>query len=113
MMPDDDEPTAEEREEAERLARALEPDRSRAIFEEAVANARPLRAAKRRIRFTLLGLLGLAAAGAASFALVVRTLEPEPEPAIPSPPRALLEAQVAAANGTPENLNALALRTSE
>src|SRR5262245_37846202 len=116
MTSDDDEPTAEEREEAERLARALErgnapgggvpedalataallryakdggaldPDRSRAIFEEAVANARPLRAAKRRIRFTLLGLLGLAAAGAASIVLVVRTLEPEPEPSLPAPP---------------------------
>jgi hypothetical protein len=142
MTPDDDDPTPEELEEAERLARALErgnapggvpedalataallrfakdggaldPDRSRAIFEEAVRNARPLRAAKRRIRFTLFGLLGLAAAGAASIVLVVRTESPEPGASLPAPPRALLEAQVAAASGAPGNLEALALRTAE
>src|ERR1051325_7466281 len=102
MTPDEDEPTPEELEEAERLGRALErgnapggvpedalaaaallrfakdggaldPDRSRAIFEDAVKNARPLRAAKKRIRFMLFGLLGVAAAGAASVVLVVRS----------------------------------------
>jgi hypothetical protein len=142
MMPDEDEPTPEELEEAERLARALErgnapggvpedalataallryakdggaldPHRGRAIFEDAVKNARPIRAAKRRIRFTLFGLLGLAAAGAASIALVVRTQSPEPSASLPAPPRALLEAQLAAASGGPANLDALAVRTAE
>ena len=142
MTPDEDEPTPEELEEAERLARALErgnapggvpedalataallrfakdggaldPDRSRAIFEDAVKNARPLRAAKKRIRFTLFGLLGVAAAGAASVVLVVRSQSAEPAASLPAPPRALLEAQVAAASGAPGNLDALALETAQ
>ena len=125
MTSDDDEPTAEELADAERLARALErghsaepvPDEALAtaallrfsrdggalsaesaerIFEEALSGATP---ARRKLRwgYTLFGLLGLAAAGAASVTLVVRSQEPEPA-ALPEPPRALLDAQVAAAS---------------
>ncbi|HEX4337057.1 MAG TPA: hypothetical protein VH062_14160 [Polyangiaceae bacterium] len=125
MTPDDEEPTAEELEEAERLARALErghapggvpedalgaaallrfskdggalePERAERILEEALSRARPP-VSKPRRRYTLLGLLGLAAAGAAAFLLVVKTQAPEAAALLPSPPRELLEAQLAAA----------------
>jgi hypothetical protein len=138
---DDDEPTAEEVEEAARLARALErghapegapndalsaaallryakdggaldPERSREILEDALSRARPPRA-RPRVRYTLLGLLGLSAAGAASVVLVLRTQAPEPDTALPAPPRALLEAQLAAATGPATSLDALAVETGE
>ncbi len=125
MTLDDEEPTAEELAEAERLAHALErghsaepvpedalgaaallrfakdagalpPERSERILQDALARARPLRA-KPRLGATLLGLLGLAAAGAASIVFVVRSQAPEPA-SLPAPPRALLEAQLSAAN---------------
>lgn len=141
MKPDDDEPTAEELEEAARLARALErghapggapddalsaasllryardggaldPERSREIFEDALARAKPPRA-RSRIRFTLLGLFGLAAAGAASIVLVLRAQGPESDTVLPTPPRALLEAQLAAASGPAASLDALAVETGE
>jgi hypothetical protein len=138
---DDDEPTAEEAEEAARLARALErghapegapndalsaaallryakdggaldPERSREILEDALSRARPPRA-RPRVRYTLLGLLGLAAAGAASVVLVLRAQAPESDTALPAPPRALLEAQLAAASGPARSLDALAVETGE
>ena len=134
MTLDDEEPTAEELEEAERLARALErghapgaapedalaaaallrfakdggaleEERGQRILEDALAGARPP-PARPRLRFTLLGLLGLAAAGAASVVLVQRGQTAEGEASLPAPPRELLEAQLAAANG-PSSLAAL------
>jgi hypothetical protein len=142
MTSDDDEATPEELEEAARLARALERghapagapedalatagllrfakdggaldgDESRRILDTALASARPRRTAIQRRRFTFLGLLGLAAAGTASFVFVVKNRAPEPEAALPAPPRALLEAQVAAASGPTASLDALALETAQ
>ena len=141
MKPDDDEPTAEELEEAARLARALErghapegapndalaaaallryakdggaldPDRSREILQDALSRAKPPRA-RPRLRYTLLGLLGLAAAGAASFVFVLRQQPPEGDTVLPAPPRALLEAQLAAASGPTASLDTLATATGE
>jgi hypothetical protein len=138
---DEDEPTAEELEEAARLASALErghapegapddalaaagllryakdggalePERSRQIFEDAISRARPPRA-RSRLRFTLFGLLGLAAAGAASVVFVLRAQAPEPDTVLPTPPRALLEAQLAAASGPTASLDALSAETGE
>ncbi len=141
MTLDDDEPTAEERQEAERLARALErghapsgvpedalstaallryakdggaldPERGKAIFEDAMARARPPREARARTRWTLFGLLGLGAAGALSIAIVLRTAPPDVRGPLPPPPRALLEAQVAALSGPSASLDALAMETA-
>ena len=125
MTPDDEEPTPEELLEAARLARALErghsseplpedalgaaallrfsrdggalatPEHER-ILEDVLARAKPRRTRPRAVA-TVLGLLGLSAAGAASIALVVRSQSPEPA-SLPAPPRELLEAQIAAAN---------------
>jgi hypothetical protein len=132
---DDEEPTAEELAEAERLARALErghapngapedalatagllrfardggalePERGERILDDALARARP-RPSRSRHRFTLFGLLGLAAAGAASIALVVRTQAPEGVATLPAPPRELLEAELAAASGPSDDLAVL------
>ena len=93
MTQDDEEPTAEELADAERLARALDsghsagavpedalgaaallrfakdggalsPERSERILEDALAQARP-RTVRPRFAATLLGLLGLSAAGVA------------------------------------------------
>jgi hypothetical protein len=125
MTQDDEEPTAEELAEAERLARALDrghstgpvpedalgaaallrfskdggalaSDRSERILEDLLGQAKPRRA-KARFGATLLGLLGLTAAGAASIVLVVRSQAPEPA-SLPPPQRELLEAQLSAAN---------------
>jgi hypothetical protein len=141
VNPDDEEPTAEELEEAARLARALErghapegapndalgaaallryakdggaldPERSREIFEDALSRARPP-PARPRLRYTLLGLLGLAAVGAASFMFVLRDQTPESDTVLPAPPRALLEAQLAAASGPTASLDLLAAQTGE
>ncbi|HVW26271.1 MAG TPA: hypothetical protein VHC69_12945 [Polyangiaceae bacterium] len=125
MTPDEEEPTPEELLEAERLARALErghspepvpedalgaaallrfskdggalatPTRER-ILEDVLSRAKPSRR-RPHVIGTVLGLLGLSAAGAASIALVVRSQSPEPA-SLPEPPRELLEAQIAAAN---------------
>src|SRR6516225_7440903 len=124
MTLDEDEPTPEELAEAERLALALDrghsaggapedaleaaallrfskdggtlaPERSERILDDVLARAKPRRE-KARLGATLLGLLTLSAAGAASIALVVRSQAPEPA-SLPRPPRGLLEAQLAAA----------------
>ena len=125
MTQDDEEPTAEELAEAEQLARALErghsagsvpedalgaaallrfakdggalsPEQSERILEDVLAQARP-RAVRPRFAATLLGLLGLSAAGVASILFVVRSQAPEPA-SLPAPPHELLEAQLSAAN---------------
>jgi hypothetical protein len=125
MTQDDEEPTAEELAEAEALARALErghatgatpedalgaaallrfakdggalaPERSERILEDVLGRAKPRRA-RPRLGPTLLGLLGLSAAGVASMMFVVRSQAPEPA-SLPAPPRELLEAQLSAAN---------------
>ncbi len=138
-VPDDDPPTPEELTEAEALAQALERGHDRGdVPEDALATAALLRfsndggalapesndrilaellareaprPARRPLRLTILGLLGVAAAGAASIVLVVRGQAPEPL-ALPAPPRALLEAQITAAN-VPSSLSAIDAETAK
>lgn len=120
MSPNDPEPTPEESEEAEKLARALDrghapsppgdalgaaallryakdegaldPARGEAILEDVLSRAKPPRRAK-PLRWFLLGSLGLSAAAGA--ALFVMTREPKFGPSeLPAPPRALLDAEI-------------------
>jgi hypothetical protein len=120
-LDDDTEPTAEELAEAEELARALErghgaapakdletaallryakdrgaldPEKSQIILDDALARARP-RAHKGSWRVVLFGALGLSAAAAAAL-LVFSTRSAPDASALPTPPRALLDAQIRA-----------------
>jgi hypothetical protein len=132
MNPDDTEPTEEELEEAEALAKALDrghgspppkdletaallryakdggeldPARSQAIVEDAIARARP-RARARPWRVLLFGAFGLSAAAALTL-LVLRNergLGPSP---LPAPPRALLDAQIKATSADAAGLEPL------
>ena len=142
MTMDDDEPTEEERREADALARALArghaPDGAKAVPEDALGAAAFLRHAKdggvlpgdkaeailadvlararppeprRALRFRIFGALGLAAAAAAAAFLVARAPGPDGATVLPSPPRALLEAQIDAAGGRVATLDALATET--
>lgn len=140
MIQDDDEPIAEELEAAEALARALDrghagpatPDdaleaaallryskddgalderRAAAIFEDAMSRARAPRA-RSRTRFWFFGLLGLAAAGAASVVLVNRAETPAGAALLPAPPRRLLEAEIEAAGTRTASLEALSAETA-
>jgi len=143
-MRDDDPaapPTDEELREAEALARALDrgnahgvPDdaleaaaflryskdggeldagRAEAILEDALSRARKPAIASRK--GWLLGALGLAAAGAATW-LTALGLEPGHSPAraeLPAPPAALLAAQVEVATNSSASLATLDARTDE
>jgi hypothetical protein len=141
MIQDDDEPTAEELEAAEALARALDrghaapatPDdaletaallryskdggaldegRAAALFEDAMSRARAPKA-RSRTRFWLFGVLGLAAAGAASLVLVNRAEAPASAALLPAPPRRLLDAELEAAGTRTASLDALSTETAE
>ena len=133
MMPDDDEPTAEELEEAAALARALErgqshgrvpddaleaahlvryskdggalgPRQSEDILTDVLERARPPSPSRAR-RFTLLGMLALGAAAGVVFVLSPRA--PEAAARLPEPPRALLAAQAEAVRTSVGGLAAL------
>jgi hypothetical protein len=134
-------PTEEELREAEALARALDrgnargvPDdalqaaallrysrdggelpsaRADAILEDALSRARKPAVASRK--GWLLGVLGLAAAGAATWLTAVG-LEPAPSPPraeLPPPPASLLAAQVEVATNRSASLATLDARTDE
>jgi len=140
MIHDEEEPTGEELREAEALATALErgsglaetpgdalgaaallrysqdggalgPGREQAILGDALARARP-RGREVRSRHWLLGLLGLAAAGAASLVILQRAQAPAALAVLPKPPRSLLEAQIEAAGGGAASLGPLATETA-
>lgn len=130
MHPEDDEPSGQERLEAEALARALDrgtarepvpddalgtaallrfahgaaeldPERSRAILEEALATRRKPPVFR---RIGIWASLGLATAAVGTF-LLARTSEPS---LLPPPPPELLSAQLSAAHpGSRESLAAL------
>jgi hypothetical protein len=135
MNPDDTEPTAEELEEAESLARALErghgsqaptdaletaallryakdagaldSGRSQSILDDALTRAKPPSRA-RPWRTLLFGALGLSAAAAA--ALLVLQAEPKLGPSpLPAPPRALLDSQIQAMARETASLEPLAV----
>jgi hypothetical protein len=135
MNIEDDEPTPEERAEAEALARALETGRAagpvpgdaletaallrhakdqgaldearaESILSDVLERARPPARTKSGWRWPLFGALGLGAA-AAAVALVVRSGAPEVA-AFPRPPRALLEAQMEAARSRASGLGTVA-----
>jgi hypothetical protein len=135
MKTPDEEPTEEELREAEELARALARGTARSapddalgaaallrhakdggalsdeasdrILADALARARPPSPAPRRWR--LFGVLGLATAGALAAVFLVRA--PKPAAALPAPPRALLEAELDAASGHAQGLEALRSQT--
>jgi len=133
MNPEDEEPTPEELEEAEMLARALErrhapsapmdeleaaallryakdagsldPARSQSILDDVLARARPPKKTS-SFRLIVFGALGLLAAAAATL-LVLRS-EPTFGPSeLPLPPRALLDAQMRAAGPEAASLDPL------
>lgn len=137
-----DEPTEEERREAEALARALDrghghgvpddalqaaaflryskdggaldPARAESILEDALARARKPARVSRKGWF--LGVLGLAAAGAATWVTAVN-LESSSDASrraeLPPPPAALLAAQVEVATNRDASLAVLDARTDE
>jgi hypothetical protein len=140
MIHDEEAPTEEELREAEALATALERGRGtaetpgdalgaaallrynkdggaleqgqgQAILEDALSLARP-RGREVRSRHWLLGLLGLAAAGAASLAILQRAQAPGALAVLPKPSRTLLQAQIEAAGGGAASLGPLSAETA-
>jgi hypothetical protein len=133
MMPDEEEPTPEELEEAAALARALDrgqshgrvpedaltaahllryakdggalgPVRSEAILADVLERARPPAPSRAR-RFTLAGLLALGAAAGAALYLAPRA--PVTAARLPEPPMTLLSAQADAARARASGVTAL------
>src|SRR5262252_2457861 len=133
MNPDDADPSPEELEEAERLARALDRGhaesppgdalktaallryakdegalddaRSRTILDDVLARARPPKKT-RSFRMLVFGALGLSAAAAATFLVVTNESKLGPSE-LPAPPRALLDAEIQATTPAAASLDPL------